>query len=193
MAADNRTLGRFMLDGILPAPRGVPQIEVTFDIDANGILNVSARDKGTGKEQKITITASSGLDKEEVEKMKREAEQYAAEDTKRKEEIEVRNSADSLAYTAEKTLRDHGDKIAADVKQDIDAKIANVKSALQGQDVNAIRNAMQELSQAMQKVGASVYQQPGQPPPGGEEPGGGGEGGEGGEEEGTVEGEFREV
>jgi molecular chaperone DnaK len=196
MAADNRTLGRFMLDGILPAPRGMPQIEVTFDIDANGILNVSARDKGTGKEQKITITASSGLSKEEVEKMKREAEQYAADDAKRKEEIEVRNSADSLAYTAEKTLRDHGDKIPADAKQEIDAKIANVKSALQGQDVNAIRNAMQELSQAMQQVGASAYQQPGQPPPGeekpgGEEPGGGEEGGEG--EEGTVEGEFREV
>ncbi|MFW6105115.1 MAG: molecular chaperone DnaK [Chloroflexota bacterium] len=194
MAADNRTLGRFMLDGILPAPRGVPQIEVTFDIDANGILNVSARDKGTGKEQKITITASSGLSKEEVEKMKREAEQYASEDAKRKEEIEVRNSADSLAYTAEKTLRDQGDKIPANVKQEIDAKIASVKSALQGKDVDAIRNAMQELSQAMQKVGESVYQQPGQPPPGGEEPGGGGggEGGEGGEE-GTVEGEFREV
>ena len=186
MAADNRTLGRFMLDGILPAPRGMPQIEVTFDIDANGILNVSARDKGTGKEQKITITASSGLSKEEVEGMKREAEQHAAEDAKRREEIEVRNSADSLAYTAEKTLRDYGDKVPADVKQEIDTKIANVKSALQGQDINSIRNAMQELSQAMQKVGASVYQQPEQPPPGGGEPGGG-------EEEGTVEGEFREV
>ena len=194
MAADNRTLGRFMLDGILPAPRGVPQIEVTFDIDANGILNVSALDKGTGKEQKITITASSGLSKEEVEKMSREAEQHAAEDAKRKEEVEVRNSADSLAYTAEKTLRDQGDKVSADVKQEIDAKIASVKSALQGTDVDAIRNAMQELSQAMQKIGASAYQQPGQPPPSGEEPGGEGpsEGGEGGEE-GTVEGEFREV
>jgi len=195
MAADNRTLGRFMLDGILPAPRGVPQIEVTFDIDANGILNVSARDKGTGKEQKITITASSGLSKEDVEKMKREAEQYASEDTKRKEEIEVRNTADSLVYTTEKTLRDHGDKIPADVKQNVDAKIATVKSSLQGQDVNAIRNAIQELSQVMQKVGASVYQQPGQPPPSGEEPSGEGEGERGGEgeEEGTVEGEFREV
>ncbi len=191
MAADNRTLGRFMLDGILPAPRGMPQIEVTFDIDANGILNVSALDKGTGKEQKITITASSGLSKEEVEKMSREAEKHAAEDAKRKEEVEVRNSADSLAYTAEKTLRDHGDKIPADVKQEIDAKIASVKSALQGQDIDSIRNATQELSQAMQKVGESLYQQPGQPPPGGEEPGGGGE--EGGGEEGTVEGEFREV
>jgi molecular chaperone DnaK len=189
MAADNRTLGRFMLDGILPAPRGVPQIEVTFDIDANGILNVSARDKGTGKEQKITITASSGLSKEEVEKMKREAEASAAEDAKRKEEVETRNSADSLAYTAEKTLRDYGDKIPADVKQEIESKIANVKSALQGKDVNSIRNAMQDLSQAMQKIGASVYQQPGQPPPSGEQ----GPGGKGSEGEGTVEGEFREV
>jgi len=192
MAADNRTLGRFMLDGILPSPRGVPQVEVTFDIDANGILNVSARDKGTGKEQKITITASSGLSKEEVENMKREAEQHASEDTKRKEEMEVRNSADSLVYTTEKTLRDHGDKIPADVKQEIDTKTTALKSALQGQDVNAIRNAMQELSQVMQKVGASVYQQPEQPPPSGEEPSGEGEA-EGGGEEGTVEGEFREV
>jgi len=190
MAADNRTLGRFMLDGILAAPRGMPQIEVTFDIDANGILNVSALDKGTGKEQKITITASSGLSKEEVEKMSREAEQHAAEDAKRKEEVEMRNSADSLAYTAEKTLRDQGDKIPADAKQEIDAKIASVRSALQGQDISAIRKAVQELSKAMQKVGESIYQQPKQPPPGGEEPGGE-EPGEG--EEGTVEGEFREV
>ncbi len=190
MAADNRTLGRFMLDGILPAPRGVPQIEVTFDIDANGILNVSARDKGTGKEQKITITASSGLSKEEVEKMTREAEQHASEDAKRKEEIEVRNNADSLAYTAEKTVRDHGDKIPADAKQDIDTKIANVKSALQGQDVDAIRNATQELTQAMQQVGESVYQQPGQPPPDQQDTG---EQGPEGGDEGTVEGEFREV
>jgi molecular chaperone DnaK len=190
MAADNRTLGRFILDGILPAPRGIPQIEVTFDIDANGILNVSARDKGTGKEQKITITASSGLSKDEVEKMRREAEQHAADDVKRKEEVEIRNSADSLAYTAEKTLRDYGDKIPTDVRKEVDTKIAGVKSALQGKDINAIRNAMQELSQAIQKVGASAYQQPGQPPPGGEKPGGEGPGGR---EEGTVEGEFREV
>jgi len=160
MAADNRTLGRFILDGILPAPRGMPQIEVTFDIDANGILNVSARDKGTGKEQKITITASSGLNKEEVEKMRREAEQYAAEDVERKEEVEVRNSADNLAYTAEKNLCDYGDKIPADLKQETDAKIANVRLVLQGEDVNAIRKAIQELSQAMQKVGAAAYQQP---------------------------------
>ena len=190
MAADNRTLGRFMLDGILPAPRGVPQIEVTFDIDANGILNVAARDKGTGKEQKITITASSGLAKDEVEKMRREAEQHAAEDAKHKEEVEVRNSADSLVYTADKTLRDHGDKIPGDVKQEIDAKIASAKSALQGQDVDSVRNAMNELSQVLQKVGASVYEQPGQPGTGGEQPG---EGEPGTTDEGTVEGEFREV
>jgi molecular chaperone DnaK len=190
MAADNRTLGRFILDGILPAPRGIPQIEVTFDIDANGILNVSARDKGTGKEQKITITASSGLSKDEVEKMRREAEQHAADDSKRKEEVEIRNSADSLVYTAEKTLRDYKDKILDDVNKDVNDKIARVRSALQGKDVNAIRNAMQELSQTMQKIGASAYQQPGQPPPGG--PGPGGEK-PGGGEEGTVEGEFREV
>ncbi len=189
MAADNRTLGRFILDGILPAPRGLPQVEVTFDIDANGILNVSARDKGTGKEQKITITASSGLSKEEVERMKREAESFATEDAKRKEEVETRNSADSLAYTAEKTLRDYGDKIPADVKQEIESKIATLKSTLQGKDVNSIRNAMQELSQAMQKVGASIYQQPGQPPPGGES----GPGGKKPGEEDTVEGEFHEV
>jgi molecular chaperone DnaK len=186
MAAGNRTLGRFMLDGILPAPRGVPQIEVTFDIDANGILNVSARDKGTGKEQKITITASSGLSKEEVEKMKREAETFAAEDAKRKEEVELRNSADSLAYTAEKTLREQGGKIPADLKQEVEGKIAAVRSALQGTDIAYIRNTMQELSEAMQKIGAAVYQQPGeQPPPGGKKPGEG--------EEGTTEGEFREV
>ncbi len=189
MAADNRTLGRFILDGILPAPRGLPQVEVTFDIDANGILNVSARDKGTGKEQKITITASSGLSKEEVERMKREAESFAVEDAKHKEEVEIRNSADSLAYTAEKTLRDYGDKIPADVKQEIESKIANVKSTLQGKDVNSIRNSMQELSQAMQKVGASIYQQPGQPSPGSES----GPGGKGPGEEDTVEGEFHEV
>ena len=189
MASDNRTLGRFMLDGILPAPRGMPQIEVTFDIDANGILSVSARDKGTGKEQKITITASSGLDKAEVERMKRDAEGYAADDAKRKEEAELRNSADSLAYTAEKTLRDYADRVPADVKQEIEGKIANVRTALQGKDVNSIRSSTEELSQAMQKVGASVYQQPGQPPPG--QGGEGGEGGQGGE--GTVEGEFREV
>ena len=197
MANDNRTLGRFMLDGILPAPRGVPQIEVSFDIDANGILSVKAHDKGTGREQKITITASSGLSKEEVEKMQREAEMHAAEDTKRREEIEAKNMADTLAYTAEKTLRDNKDKIPADLNQEAETKIAAVKSALQGTDTEAIKKASQELSDVMQKIGTAVYQQQPPPPGGGEQPPEGepppGEGGEGGEGEGTVEGEFREV
>jgi molecular chaperone DnaK len=196
MAADNRTLGRFMLDGILPAPRGLPQIEVTFDIDANGIINVKAHDKGTGKEQKITITASSGLAKEEVEKMQREAEQHASEDKKRKEEVETRNLADNLAYTAEKTLRDNKDKIPADLNTEVEGKVKAVKDALQGSDIEVIRKATQELNETMQKVGSAVYQQqpPPPPPPGGETPpsGEGGQGGEGGDE-GTVEGEFREV
>jgi len=194
MATDNRTLGRFMLDGILPAPRGMPQIEVSFDIDANGILSVKAHDKGTGKEQKITITASSGLSKEEVEKMQREAEVHAAEDTKRREEIEARNLADTLAYTAEKTLREQKDKIPSDLNQEVENKVQAVRSALQGTDIEAVRRATQELNEAMQKIGTAVYQQ--QPPPGGEPPPEGEpppkpEGGEGGE--GTVEGEFREV
>jgi len=194
MASDNRTLGQFMLDGILPAPRGMPQIEVSFDIDANGILSVKAHDKGTGKEQKITITASSGLSKEEVEKMQREAEAHAAEDTKRKEEIETRNAADTLAYTAEKTLREQKDKIPSDLNQEVEGKIAAVRSALQGSDVEAVRRATQELNESLQKVGAAIYQQQQQqpPPPGGEPPS---EGEPPGKEEGegTVEGEFREV
>ena len=197
MAADNRTLGRFMLDGILPAPRGVPQIEVTFDIDANGILNVRAQDKGTGKEQKITITASSGLSKEEVDKMQKEAEMHAAEDTKRREEIEAKNMADTLAYQAEKLLRDNKDKTPEDLNKEAEEKIAAVKSALNGTDIEAIKKATQELNETMQKIGQAVYSQQ-QPPPPGQEPPAGPEGGEGGdvgkgEDEGTVEGEFREV
>ncbi|MDY6833553.1 MAG: molecular chaperone DnaK [Chloroflexota bacterium] len=185
MAADDKTLGRFMLDGILPAPRGVPQIEVTFDIDANGIINVSARDKGTGKEQKITITASSGLSKEEIEKMAREAESFAAEDSRKKEEAESRNNADTLVYAAEKTLREHGDKIPEDVRQEVEGKIAAVRSALQGQDIAYLNSTVSALSEAMQKIGATVYQGPESgPPPGG---------GDGSSDEGTVEGDFREV
>ena len=187
MAADNKTLGRFILDGILPAPRGVPQIEVTFDIDANGILNVSARDKATGKEQKITITASSGLAKEEVQRMTREAEMHAAEDARKKEEVETRNNADNLAYNAEKILREQGDKIPADLRQQVEGKIAQVKSALQGKDIDNIRRTMQELAQVLQQIGMRIYQQAGEPPPG-KPPGGKGPG-----EGGTVEGEFREV
>ncbi len=192
MAADNRTLGRFMLDGILPAPRGLPQVEVTFDIDANGIISVRAQDKGTGREQKITITASSGLSKEEVERMQREAETHAAEDTRRKEEVETRNAADTLAYTAEKTLREQKDKIPSELNQEVEGKVAAVRSALQGTDMDSLRRAMQELNEAMQKIGAAIYQQQPpsppaeEPPPGAEEPGGK-------KDEGTVEGEFREV
>ena len=194
MATDNKTLGRFILDGILPAPRGVPQIEVTFDIDANGILNVRAQDKGTGKEQKITITASSGLTKDEVEKMRREAEAHASEDTRKKEEVETKNVAEATVYSAEKTIREYGDKIPADLKSEVEGKIAAVRSALQGTDMNYMKSALQALNDSMQKIGAAVYQRSTPPPPGGDA------GGTGGDtpppppkDEGTVEGEFREV
>jgi molecular chaperone DnaK len=188
MASDNKSLGRFILDGILPAPRGVPQVEVTFDLDANGILNVSARDKATGKEQKITITAGGGLSKDEVEKLRQEAELHAEEDRKRRDEIEVRNTADSLAYQAEKTVRENADKIDAGLKSEVDGRIAAVRSALQSSDSDGIRSATESLSETMQKIGQAVYgaQQAEQQPSG--EPGP-----EGSAEEGTVEGEFREV
>ena len=193
MATDNRTLGRFMLDGILPAPRGLPQVEVSFDIDANGILSVKAHDKGTGKEQKITITASSGLSKDEVEKMQQEAEMHASEDATRREEVETRNMADTLAYTADKTLREHKDKIPEDLNQEVEGKITAVRTALQGDDTDAIRQATQELNEVLQKVGSAVYQQ--SPPPSGEEapPEGEPPPEQEGDGEGTVEGEFREV
>ncbi len=186
MASDNKSLGRFMLDGILPAPRGLPQIDVTFDIDANGILNVSARDKGTGREQKITITAGSGLSKDEVDKLQREAELHAAEDRKRRDEIELRNSADSLAYSADKTLRDNADKVAPDLKTEVEGKVQAVRTALQGADTDAIRRAVDDLNLSVQKIGQAVYGQPGPD---------GASGQPEGEEapEGTVEGEFREV
>jgi molecular chaperone DnaK len=197
MAGDNKSLGRFILDGILPAPRGVPQIEVTFDIDANGILNVTAQDKATGKEQKITITAGSGLSKEEVEKLQQEAELHGEEDRRRREEIETRNQADSLAYTAEKTLREQSDKVPADLRTEVEGKIQAVRTALQGSEIEPVRSAATDLAEAMQKIGAAVYGQAGgQPPPGGEPgapPEGEGPPPEGPPEEGTVEGEFREV
>jgi molecular chaperone DnaK len=199
MAGDDKSLGRFMLDGILPAPRGMPQIEVAFDIDANGILHVSAHDKGTGREQKITIQAGTGLGQEEIEQMKKDAEAHAEEDSRRREEIELRNQADSLAYTAEKTVREAGDKIPADVRGDIEARVKEVRDALAAQaDADRIRTALNALSEALQRAGAAVYGQPGAggpeagpPPEGGEAPGEGE--GEGPAEEGTVEGEYREV
>jgi molecular chaperone DnaK len=211
MATDNRTLGRFMLDGILPSPRGLPQIEVTFDIDANGILNVKATDKGTGREQKITITASSGLKKEDIDKMQQEAASHAAEDLRKKEEAEVRNTADTLAYTADKMLRENKEKIPADLNSEVEGKIAALRSAIQANNTQSMKTATDDLNTALQKIGQAVYQQSRQqqpPPPGGEagggqpgdQPGGqqppppGGQGGQGGPGgQGTVEGEFREV
>jgi len=159
MAADNKTLGRFILSGIPPAPRGVPQIEVTFDIDANGIVNVSAKDLGTGKEQKITITASSNLTEEEIQKAIKEAEQYAAQDKKRKEEVEIRNNADQMVYQSKKTLKDLADKLGEDDKKKIQTEIDNVKEALKGSDVEAIKKATEKLTQAFYEVSTKIYQQ----------------------------------
>jgi molecular chaperone DnaK len=190
MATDNKSLGKFILDGILPAPRGVPQVEVTFDLDANGILNVSARDKATGKEQKITITAGGGLSKDEVERLQREAELHADEDKARRDEIEIRNTADSLAYSAEKTVRENSDKIDAELKSEVEGKIAAVRSALQSATPDTIRSATEELSETMQKIGQAVYGAQGAPE--GSGPGPEPEV-ESPAEEGTVEGEYREV
>ncbi len=159
MAANNKSLGRFHLDGIAPARRGVPQIEVTFDIDANGIVNVSAKDLGTQREQHITVTASSNLSKEDIEKAVREAEQYAAEDAKRKEEVDTRNQADQMVYQSEKTLAELGDKLDATEKGSIEAAIEKVKTALQGTDVEAIKAATEELTQAFYAVSEKLYQQ----------------------------------
>jgi len=158
MAADNKSLGKFILDGIPPAPRGVPQIEVTFDIDANGILKVTAADKATGRSQNITITASSGLSEEEVEQMKKDAEAHAEEDVKRKELIEARNHGDNTAYAAEKALREFGDKVPEDMKAEIEAKVAEVRETVEGEDVEAMKTATDELGQLIQKIGASVYE-----------------------------------
>ncbi|MCG3776303.1 MAG: Chaperone protein DnaK [Nitrospira sp.] len=189
MAVDDKSLGRFILDGILPAPRGLPQIEVTFDIDANGIVSVKAQDKGTGREQKITIQASSGLSKEEIEAMQREADTHAQEDAKRREEVEIRNMADSLAYQAERTLTENGDKISTELKEEVTGKIAAVRSALQSGTVEAIQQATTELNEALQKVGSAVYEN--------QQGAGAGAGAEGGQskapDDGTVEGEYREV
>jgi molecular chaperone DnaK len=159
MAADNKSLGKFILDGIPPAPRGMPQIEVTFDVDANGILKVSAKDKATGRSQHITITASSGLSDAEVEQMRKDAESHAEEDKKRKELIEAKNNADNTVYAAEKALREFGDKVPAEVRSDIESKVAEVKSVTQTEDIEKIKSATEALSQAIQKIGASVYEQ----------------------------------
>jgi molecular chaperone DnaK len=163
MAADNKSLGKFILDGIPPAPRGVPQIEVTFDIDANGILKVTAQDKATGRSQHITITASSGLSDEEVEKMRKDAEAHAEEDRKRRELIEARNHADNTVYAAEKALRDLGEKVPSDVRSEVESKVNDVKKAMEGDDLAAIKSATEALGQAIQKIGAAAYQEPNVP------------------------------
>jgi len=159
MASANKTLGKFHLDGIAPAPRGVPQVEVTFDIDANGILNVRAKDLGTGKEQKVTITASTTLNKDEVSKMVKDAEAHAEEDRKHREEVEARNQADSLVYQADKQLQENGDKIDPAVRSEVESKIEPVKQAIKDNDVERMRSTSQELATAMQKIGEAVYRQ----------------------------------
>jgi len=163
MAGDNKTLGKFILDGIPPAPRGVPQIEVTFDIDANGILNVSAKDKATGRAQHITITASSGLSEDEVEKMVKDAERNRAADEKRKGEIELGNIADQSIYAAEKAIRDFGDKMDGTLKSSIEKQIEAVRKAREGSDSDKIRAAVEDLQRSIQQIGASMYGQPGEP------------------------------
>jgi molecular chaperone DnaK len=189
MARDNKSLGHFRLEGIAPAPRGVPQIDVTFDIDANGILNVTAKDKATGREQKVTITSSSGLSKDEIDRMVREAQQHAEEDRQRREEIETRNRADSLAYQAERSLQDMGDRVSPDTRSTVEARIRDVRDALSSNDVNRMVSAMNDLESAMQQVGRDTYG------PHGTTAGPGGEGPteSPANESGTVEGEFREV
>src|SRR3989475_4319436 len=160
-AKDNRSLGSFILDGIPPAPRGIPQIEVTFDIDANGIVNVSARDKGTGREQKITIVASSGLSKDQINNMVRDAEMHAAEDKRRKEEVEERNLADSAAYRAEKSITELGDKLTSEQKGELETKIADIRAALSTDDVERIKSARESLEQSFHRISEMIYRQPG--------------------------------
>ncbi len=158
MATDNKSLGRFVLDGIPPAPRGIPQIEVTFDVDSNGVLNVTAKDKATGKEQSIKIEASSGLSDADIERMKKDAEEHASEDAKKKELIDTRNMAEQLVYTAEKSLKDYGDKVSADIKSDIEAKIKLVNEAKAGENIETIKSAQDALSTALQKIGEVMNQ-----------------------------------
>ena len=194
MAVDNKSIGRFMLDGVLPAPRGVPQIEVKFDINRDGILSVSAKDKGTGKEQKIVIQSGSGLAKDEIEQMINEAKAHEEEDQRKRVEIETRNQADSLVYSVEKTLEDNKGNVPQDLKEEVEGKIAVLKSAIAANDVAAMQPAMADLNDAMQRLGQAVYSQTGGPagsadagPAGGSAPGGDQPGDD------TVEGEFREV
>lgn len=190
IANDNKSLGRFILDGIPPAPRGVPQVEVTFDIDANGILNVSARDKATGREQKITITASSGLSETEIQRMVKEAQSHAAEDAKRKEVVEAANRAEAAIFTAEKFLRDYADRLPADAKKQTEERIADVRKVNESQNIEDINAAVERLNQHLQTLGGQMYQEPAPAGANGGTPGGA-QGDASGED--VVEGEYKEV
>ncbi|MBN1585546.1 molecular chaperone DnaK [Candidatus Uhrbacteria bacterium] len=206
MAADNKALGRFILDGIMPAPRGIPQIEVTFDIDANGILSVSAKDKATGKEQKITITASTGLSKDEIEKMRKDAEVHAEEDRRKKELVDLRNNAETMVYTTEKMLKEHADRIPDDKKSQIQSKLDELKKVKDGTDAEAIKKAADELTDIAAKVGQEVYQKAAQEEaarqqaaagsanaaPGADASSGPAPSGEEDKKEGTIDAEFEE-
>jgi len=187
-ARDNRTLGRFHLDGIAPAPRGLPQIEVTFDIDANGILSVKAQDKGTGREQSVTITASSTLSKEDVARMVKEAEAHASEDRSRREEVELRNQADQMVYQAEKVLKENAERIPAEVKTEVEAKMEALKTASKGGDVTALRKAIDEFNEALGKVGQHIYEGAGAASAGGQAPTG-----EQKPDDDVVDADYREV
>jgi len=198
MARDNRTLGRFHLDGIPPAPRGMPQVEVTFDLDANGILNVKAQDKGTGREQSVTITASSTLAKDEVERMVKEAELHAGEDRAKREEVELRNQADHMIHQAEKVIKDNEEKIPADVKAEVTTKLESLKTVAKGNDTAALRREMDEFNESLQKIGEHIYAQAGAKSGGGSDGSGGSEGSSAeGEpkkkEEDVVDADYREV
>src|SRR6202012_1014889 len=196
MAAQNRTLGKFHLTGLPPATRGVPQIEVTFDIDANGILNVTAKDMATGKDQKITITSSSGLSKDEVERMAKEADAHAAEDKAQREEVEARNQLDGMVYSIEKMLREHGDKISGQERSDVENALADSKKALEGTDAAAMNKARESLTAASHKLAEAMYKAQTPPPEGGPAPGGNGEatgGAEQKKDEGVIDAEYVDV
>ncbi|MCZ6534570.1 MAG: molecular chaperone DnaK [Chloroflexi bacterium] len=191
MAADNKSIGRFILDGVLPAPKGAPQVEVTFDIDANGILSVSAKDKGTGKEQKIVIQASSGLTNEQVEQMVQDSQAHAEEDQRKRAEVETRNQADNTVYTTEKLLQEHADKVPEDLKKEVEDKLSPLRAAIEANDVASMQSAITDLNTSLQKLGQAVYSQANGASA--EGPEAAGEEAPEDQGEGTVEGEFKEV
>jgi molecular chaperone DnaK len=196
-ATDNKTLGKFILDGIPSAPRGVPQIEVSFDIDANGIVEVRAKDRATGKEQKVTITASSMLDKKDVDRMVREAGEHADEDRRKREEVEARNQAEALTFQAERTLKDLGDKVSAEDRAAVEGKVSDVRNALKTESVDVVKTRATELAEILQRVGTAAYAAAGAAGDETADEGDGEAGPETGEgapaDDETVEGEFKEV